>query len=330
MSKKLVLILGIVAVLIILGFIAMQEEAQVQAEPIWQVRSIDTVKYSRDVAAAKVNDPTFDSVISKQVSDIASTGASHIAIGTPYDSQFKPFLIRWVSASRNKGLKVWFRGNFSGWEQWFGYKKIDRDSHIVMLNKFITENKDLFEDGDIFTPCPECENGGPGDPRKNGDMASYRKFLIDEYQTSEKAFGKIGKKVTIGYFSMNYDVASLIMDPETTQKLGRVVVIDHYVSDPAKLASDAKTLADKTGGKVVLGEFGAPIPDINGQMSQDQQANWIDTALKEVSKVPQIIGINYWVGVGGSTQLWQESGQARKAVEVLSKYYHQTNKISPK
>ena len=66
---------------------------------------------------------------------------------------------------RKHGLSVWFRGNFSGWEEWFGYPKIKAYEHINKTRNFIINNPELFADGDIFTSCPECENGGPGDPR---------------------------------------------------------------------------------------------------------------------------------------------------------------------
>lgn len=295
-----------------------------KTEPVFKIRSIDTVKYSRDLASQMLGKKDFDNTIKIQVSEIASVNTTHIGIGTPYDDQFKPFLKRWIDESRAQGLKVWFRGNFSGWEGWFGYKKITRQEHLKELEAFILSNPDLFEDGDIFTPCPECENGGPGDPRQTGDAPGFRQFLVDEYNTASIAFGKINKKVTVGYFSMNYDVADLIMDRETTHKLGDVVVIDHYIKDPSLLAKDARKISEKSGGKVVLGEFGVPIPDIHGNMSEDDQAKWIEKALEEAKKTPEIIGINYWVNVGGSTRLWNEDGSARKAVEVIKKFFNET------
>src|SRR3989344_6298983 len=90
-------------------------------EDVRRITSIDTMKYSRDVAREKLNSSSFDEVIDKQVSEISATGATHIAIGTPYDDEFLPFLKRWVVAARKYNLKVWFRGNLSGWEEWFGY-----------------------------------------------------------------------------------------------------------------------------------------------------------------------------------------------------------------
>ena len=79
----------------------------------WQVRSVDTMKFSRDLAREKLNDEVFNLVIEEQVKNISQIGATHVAIATPYDEEFLPFLRRWVNLARNYGLKVWFRGNWS-------------------------------------------------------------------------------------------------------------------------------------------------------------------------------------------------------------------------
>lgn len=328
MSKKAIyfFIAILVAVFLAGMFFKTKEENKIKYKevPLWDFRSIDTVKYSRDLASQMIDNPQFDMTIEKQVADIAATGASHIAISTPYDSQFYPFINRWVKAAREHNLKVWFRGNFSGWENWFGYQRIGREEHKKLLREFIISNPYLFEDGDIFTSCPECENGGPGDPRLNGDPEGHKKFLIDEYNISLEAFGKINKKVNVGFYSMNYDVAKLIMDKKTTQALGNIVVIDHYIKDPVQVSEDAKLISEQSGGKVVLGELGAPIPDIHGNMSEEDQVKWIERALEEAKKTPEIIGVNYWVNVGGSTRLWNDDGSARKAVEVIRKFFTET------
>lgn len=290
--------------------------------PWWQIQSIDTMKFSRDTAGQKLNDKSFDKEIDKEMQDIADTGATHVAIGTPYDEMFVPFLERWVRSAREHGLKVWFRGNFSGWEGWFNQPKIDREEHKRLLQAFIINHADLFEDGDIFTGCPEAENGGPGDPRHTGDVAGHRQFLIDEHQIMQTSFAQIHKYVQFDANSMNGDVAQLIMDPATTQALGGIVVIDHYVPTTQQLADDVHKIAQKSGGKIILGEFGAPIPDLHGKMTEDQQAQWIHDALDKLSTMPEVIGLNYWTNKGGSTALWDENGdKPRKAVAVMKSFY---------
>lgn len=287
----------------------------------WEVQSIDTMKYSRDLSREKLKDPSFDVVIDKQVKAIAETGATHAAISTPYDEEFLPILKRWAAAARNYNLKIWFRGNWSGWEKWFDYKSISREEHIEKTKEFIIANKDLFEDGDIFSACPECENGGPGDPRRTGDAEGFRSFLVSEYAATKQAFVEIGRSVASNYHPMNGDMARLIMDKETTTALGGIVAIDHYVKDPEKLIQDIKDLHRQSGGKIVLAEFGAPIPDIHGKISEEDQAKWLESLLEKSADLPELAGLNYWVNVGGTTELWYKDGKAKPAVKVIEKYF---------
>lgn len=287
----------------------------------WPIMSIDTMKYSRDLALVKLDDPSFDSEIDNQMKLIAQTNANYVAIATPYDEKFVPFLSRWVACARKYHLKVWFRGNFSGWEKWFDFAPISRQEHLQLTKTFLIKHQELFASGDIFTSCTECENGGPGDPRQTGDVQAYRQFLIDEANAGQDIFQAYGKKVSTNYFPMNADVAKIIMDPATTKQLGSLIVIDHYVQTPAQLAHDVKSMAVTSGGNVVLGEFGAPIPDINGNMTDKEQAQWLGQTLSLLAKEPRLVGLNYWVDKGGSTALWQDSNSPKPAVAVLKSFY---------
>lgn len=287
----------------------------------WQFQSIDTMKYSRDLSREKLNNSAFNAVINEQVKNIAQTGATHVALATPYDAEFLPMLKRWVAAARQYNLNIWFRGNWSGWEGWFGYSAISREQHLQKTKNFILTNSSLFEDGDIFSACPECENGGPGDPRQTGDVAGHRKFIIEEYQATKSAFATINKKVQSNYFSMNGDVARLVMDKQTTAALDGLVTIDHYVKTPSKLAQDIQDMATDSGGKIILGELGVPILDVNGKMNEEEQADWLRQALQKLSAMPEVTGINYWLNVGGSTELWNSDGVARQAVSVITSFY---------
>lgn len=323
---KKILIIFIVGFTLTLSLLYLQRTASFDilsplSRHYWDVQSIDTMKYSRDSAREKLKDPSFDAVIDRQMADIAATGANYVAIGTPYDEEFYPFLKRWVKAARKYKLHVWFRGNFSGWEGWFDYPRMTREMHTVKTEEFILNNKDLFEDGDIFTSCPECENGIKieyGDPKSLGQ---HREFLITEYQAVKRMFFQIGQDVKANYYSMNGDIAKALMDKPTTAALDGIVVIDHYVGTPTQLAEDVQLLIDQSGGSIVLGEFGAPIPDIHGEMSEEEQANWIDEAFRLLAHMPEVKGVNYWVNTGGSTELWKLNGQPKLAVSVLKKYY---------
>jgi len=293
----------------------------VPSQKSFKFQSIDTMKYSRDLSREKLDDSLFDLTIDKQIEDIAKIGATHVAIATPYDDEFLPILKRWVRSARKHNLKVWFRGNWSGWEGWFDYPRISKEEHLSKTSKFILNNPNLFEDGDAFSSCPECENGGPGDPRQSGDVEGYKKFLIDEYRLVNSSFSKINKEIITNLFSMNGDVADLIMDKNTTRSLGKIVTIDHYTDTPRQLIKDADYLAKKSGGQIVLGEFGVPIPDINGKMTEKQQARWIGEMLFGLEGNQNVLGVNYWLNVGGSTGIWKEDGTATLAVEIIRRYF---------
>jgi len=279
------------------------------------------MKYSRDKAREKAGDATYDVKIDNLLARIAETGATHVAIATPYDEEFLPFMRRWLTYARKHKLSVWFRGNFAGWEGWFDYSKMTKEEHLRKTKAFIESHPDLFEDGDIFTSCPECENGALGDPRMTGRVDEFKSFLKDSNSTARESFKIIGKKVTTNYFSMNGDVAKLIMTESFSKDLGSVVVIDHYVKSPEQLDSDIYEIAKLSGSKVVLGEFGAPIPDIHGNMSDAEQSQWLEKTMSLIVRNPNVIGVNYWTSEGSSTAIWEDSGKKRSAVDVLTKYY---------
>ncbi len=290
-------------------------------QTFWKIQSIDTMKQSRDLARAKKNDKSFEREIDQQVSAISSTGATHITIDTPYDPEFIPFLKKWIASARKYNLKIWFKGNWSGWEGWFNYpKNLSRRQHQQKTIAFILQYPEFFEDGDIFSPCPECENGGPGDPRQNKNAVSHQQFIIKEFEACNKSFKKINKKVLV-LFPMNNDVAKMIMDKKTTAALGGYVTTDHYSKSHQQLIEDLRQLAINSGGKIVLGEFGLPIPDIHGQISPKKQAEWIKALLKDLSIHKKIIGVNYWVNKGGSTAIWQNNNEAKPAVNILRKAF---------
>ena len=71
----------------------------------------------------------------------------------------------------------------------------------------------------------------------------------------------------------------------------------------------------------VLGEIGAPVPDIHGRFSPNEQAAWVEELMTKLARVPNLIGLNYWTSVGGTTELWMPDGTARQAVQTLTNFY---------
>lgn len=320
-AKEITIIIGMFFLGLVVMYYLMTQTVIQKDKNHWDFQSIDTMKVSRDRAREIKTDPQYAKKVELQIKAIADTGATHVGVGTPYDEEFLPVISLWARTAHQNGLKVWFRGNWSGWEEWFGYPKIDEKTHTEKTRQFILSNPTLFEDGDIFSSCPECENGTEMQLGNALFIAQYRKFLIEDYQTTKAAFQSIGKNVQSNYYSMNLDVAKAVMDPDTTKALDGLVVIDHYVKRPETLAQDVVFIAQKSGGRVVLGEMGAPIPDINGKMTDDEQRKWLQDALVFLSTVNELEGLNYWTNKEGSTALWRDDDTPRPSVEVLTQYF---------
>ncbi len=313
------LFIKFIIVLTIINIIAVIKP--ILAAELWPIESIDTMKFSRDIS----REPDILSRIPKYVEAAAKVAPTHIAIATPYNEEFYPVLSTWVSEARKHNIKIWFRGNWAEWEGWFGYKKFaNYTDHHQKTYDFILKHPELFEDGDIFTPAPEPENGGLGDPRGSKEKTEkFQAFLIESYDTCEKARKVIEKNFKCGYFSVNGDVARESLTKEVVAKTGGVVVIDHYVKDPNKLVTDIQSLHEKYDAPIVLGEFGAPIPDIHGKMTENQQAEYIAETFSKVLKLGDIVeGINYWTAFGGSTALFENNLDPKKAVDTIASFYN--------
>ncbi|MEK7643426.1 MAG: carboxypeptidase regulatory-like domain-containing protein [Patescibacteria group bacterium] len=289
----------------------------------WKHQCIDTMKTSRDGFEALSKSADVDLLISKELDAIKSTGADCVAIATPYDDEFLPYLERWVSAARARGLNVWFRGNWAAWEGWFGRtKSMTPEDHLAKTALFIREHKDLFRDGDIFTPAPEAENGGPFGLMDEEKYKLYRAFLRDEHGVATEAFAEIGKSVDVNWLSMNGWIARNKLTKETVDALGGIVAIDHYIKDPAEMSEYIEAINAAYGAKVVIGEFGAPIPDLNGDMDASQQAEFVGRLLWEMYRHRQTVeGVNYWVSYGGSTKLLNDDYSQRPVVDTLRNYF---------
>lgn len=290
---------------------------------LWEYQCIDTMKTSRDKARIWMGDPTVDKKIEAEMQAIVDLGGNCIAIATPYDDEFLPLLQKWVTSARKHNLKIWFRGNFSSWEGWFDYPKgMTTNQHHQKTTHFITFNPNLFKDGDVFTPSPEAENGGPFNQVEIDEHAGFRKYLIEEHDVAKSAFAKIGKKVIVNWMSMNGGLAKRMFDQPTVDKLGKTVAIDHYIKTDPEMGEFIQYFNQKYGAKLVIGEFGAPIPEINGSMSEDQQAEFIDKLLNQIYQYKNVVtGLSYWTLTDGSTALYNPDMRPRKAVQSVKKYF---------
>jgi len=324
MKSKWLLIIGLVIVGI-LGFSFFSPKRAVLTENkptyLWQVQSVDTMKTSRDKARAHLHDLKFDTEIEKELLAIKNLGANYVAVDTPYDDEFLPYLKRWVSLARKTGLHVWFRGNWSNWEGWFGYpKNLTPSEHHAKTAEFIETHPDLFEDEDIFDPCPECENVGFW--KQPEDNAKYNEFIRNQHVVVTQSFKRINKKVHTNFFSIIGGRAKEVLTQETANALGNIITIDHYIKDPTNMGEYINYFSNNLRSKTLVGEFGAPIPDIHGSVTEDKQAQIVEALLHQMYKYKDsVYGVNYYVLTEGTSKLLNDDGTPRQVVEVVKNYF---------
>ncbi len=337
--KKILMIVILFALAVVIAAMAWFYMNKIKAEPViafslnsqtvqaslWQYQCVDTVKFSRDTARGwKGRQAELEALINNQMAAIKSLGANCVSLGTPYDEEFVPFLKLWVNKARENDLAVWFRGNFSGWEGWFNYPKMaSAQQHVQKTYAFITSHPEIFQDGDIFTPAPEPENGILGNPFASPqNKAALLDFLPKSFSSCRDAFKTIGKNISCGYFSVNGSVAKEILSKSVVDKIGSVVVIDHYVSDPKQMSLDIGYLNNLYQSKIAIGEFGAPISDINGPMDENQQAQFIKGLMDVFYNHKNLIpAVNYWTLQGGLTALLRDDGSFKPAVDAIKNYF---------
>ncbi len=310
--------------LFVLGFLYIQNTFVYTADEhnvLWKIRSIDTMKTSRDKAREKLYRPEYDENIKQELTAIKKAGANYVAVDTPYDNEFLPYLRRWVKLARKTRLHVWFRGNWSAWEGWFDYpKNMTPDQHLAKTSEFILTYSDLFEDEDIFDSCPECENAGHW--RQPDYNKEYNTFLQKQRLSNQKTFEKIGKKVHSNIASIIGGRAREVLDQKTFDALDNTVAIDHYIHNPSNMGDYITYFYDKHRTKVLVSELGAPIPDINGEMSEEEQAQFISQLFEQLYKHKDAVeGANYYVLTLGTTALLNADYTPRKAYSIVKNYF---------
>lgn len=286
---------------------------------LWEICSIDTMKTSRDKARSELNNPSFDNTIRNEIQLINESGANYVAVATPYDDEFLPYLKRWINEARKQKLNVWFRGNWSSWEGWFEYpKNLSPNEHIAKTREFILNNPDLFRDGDIFDACPECENAGHF-PQPMRD-AEFNIFIQNQKKSLEMTFKQIDKKVLPNIASIIGGRAIEVLNDKTFSELNNIVSIDHYFSDPKNITKYLDYFKEHNT-KVVMSEMGAPIPDLHGEMTESEQALFLENVLERLYKSQNVVGINYYVLTLGTTALINSDNSKRQAYSILQKYF---------
>ena len=199
-------------------------------------------------------------------------------------------------------------------------------------------NNNLVQNGDIFTPNAEPQNGGIngvtwcGSPA-NCQFTGKSDFNIWLQQTHTladlalKAKGLMGVKV--GYYGFDGFITAGLgnpdwqgqsqLEPSTIAMMGSVA-IDHYPETIGHtLAQDMAYIKQAIGQntQIVFSEYGT-ITTSDQSLAASQASAFYQTASEE----PNVIGMNYWhLGPGGNEALINSDFTNKQSFGVVENFY---------
>jgi hypothetical protein len=272
--------------------------------------------------------------IDRFVGKAKELGVNFIAVETPYDNpgcgSSVDYTLRWINTIRREGLKVWHRHMPLAFEGIYDTPKLKSD-YLGMIGDYIRHHREMFQEGDIFTPIPEPQNGGIAGVTYCGSglclfdsKESFNQWLRNAMDTAEEAFSQIGLagKVKVGYFGFDGFVAwgsnnpdwDGILEDATIQKMGNLT-IDHYPELIGQTMEQGlnEVMAKYPGLPIIIGEWGsAGSSDVEQQVKNSMGA----------CKRPGIVGFNYWhLGMGGNEALINEDFSNRPQFDDVQSFF---------
>jgi hypothetical protein len=303
----------------------------------WRIRSVDTMKLSRDTLKAQLT----DAQIAADVRLDTRLHLTHIAVDVYYDDP--AYMARWVRIVRASGLHVWFRAHWYAWED-HGDQRGSMSPHeyIEATRRFLQQHATLLANGDIFDFCSEPENGaywlrayGNGwSWRNSAAKSAFNTFIrsgIYMASTTLAHRGRGGVLVTV--ISVNPSIAERMLSKPTVQRMG-MLTLDLY---PEGTTRDPATATQRLLAEIAQVRRRWPVPVLLGEhgYARDQevddatQARVLAAEMAALARLPYLLGQNYWVdaggpGYGGYTNLYRRAGSGwtpRPAAAVLAQAY---------
>jgi hypothetical protein len=301
----------------------------------WEVKSIDVMKYSKDV----VCNPPSGSTIDTMNSQVASSGANFVAISTPYDNPACGSSVRltneWISSARDRGLQIWHRHMGLAFEGIYNTPKVKNlDAYTQQIVDYVKNNPDQFRDGDIFTPTPEPDSAGINGVTYCPTTCQFAS--ADEYNSwiqftqfrVKEAFASIGKKVAVGYYGHSGFIVwgennpdwqgKSFLTQQTVDAMDGIIAMDTYPETYGGNMIDSLNGAHKKwpNAKLMIGEWGTITPGT----TEEKQKRIIDALT--ASQREYVIGFNYWnLGPAGQEGLLRSDLTQLPIFETLQSFY---------
>ncbi len=286
--------------------------------------SVDIMKLTKDVLT---NQPS-DADIASVVNALSKLNVKYIAIAVPMDASVdypasnKPaprtaeaFTQAWADAIHKAGIKVLWRGTWSGVEGIYNFKKLVGPARVdssVWLNKtsaYITSHPIYFQDGDIWAPMPERTEGIFQDstsflPYVGGIQANYVNFFNSLKTTSDAAFAQINKAVITGWTANNFSEVKSGWMPASLYSSAGLISVDYYGTKhtPQEMRVDLTAVYQKTHRQIFLQEWS---DYWDGNLSIAARQAYLDSmyaVFQQLANKGILAGFNYWGGWSNSVE----------------------------
>ena len=305
--------------------------------PAWSIRSVDTMKMSRDTLRDQLSNAQIEAVVHLD----EKLHVSHVTVDVYYDDPV--YMGRWVQAIRAAHLHVWFRSHWYAWENHREAQgDLTPDEYIANTRRFLQQHVDLVRNGDIFDFCPEPENGNYwGDHfgsgwswRNSAAKAAFNTFVRSGVYMAQSTLANRGRgDVLVTAISMNASIATRLVSKPTVRRLG-MLTLDLYpedtTTDPAtatnRLLAELRAVHSHWNVPILIGEHGY---SRDMPVSDGTQANVLAAEFEALERTSFVVGFNYWVDAGGAryggyTNLYamqRNRWVPRAAAAVVSKAY---------
>lgn len=293
----------------------------VTSNPTWVLQSVDLMKYTKDVVCGTQPSDTF---IANSISRAVELGATHVGIATPYENptcgSSRDLAVRWITAARAAGLKIWHRHAHLAFEGIYSTSKTKSPDgtrfHTATAN-WITANADLIAPGDIFTPEAEPQNGGIagvtycGNPSvcQFSSAADFNEWLRTAQLVSKLALQANGFDVATtlgdsngvfvglygfdGFVTWGNDnpdhVGTSKLEASTVAAMDNIIAIDHYPSAQSMATDLDEAHAMWPNAQYVIGEYGTI-----GATTETARQTAAEDAFSAFAARSWIKGVNYW------------------------------------
>lgn len=256
-------------------------------------------------------------------------GINFVSLAVPYDNVTK--YTNYVTDARSKGFKVWHR---SHWNNWQGDNSAAADlsaqNYLDQTYDFIVNNPTLFQNGDMFGTCVECNNAdgvnstGPFRTAGSFSFSKYNAFLKDQVRYANAAFKSIGKTIYTWPISFSLSLMNLngqaldsgdggnssgLGNADIVNYFGGILTIDHYLSNAYRFNDSTKywdrysSDLDKIHAafpdcKIMIGEWGY---HTTVAVSAGEKHGMFEQLVNVLKSKSYIIGVNFWVHMGSNT-----------------------------